>query len=787
MIGRPEFSVEPWGITAAGADLETLAQSETLFSLSNGHLGWRGNLDEGEPAGMPGSYLNGFFEERPLPHAEPGYGYPETGETLINTVNGKLIRLLVDDEPLDLRTGEARRHERRLDFRQGMLRRDLEWTSPSGRTVRVRSRRIVSLTERSVAAVVYEVEAVDRACRVVVQSELLANEPLPVEYDDPRIAAALKRPLTAVAASASGARADLVHRTSGSRLTVATAMDHLIEGTVGFGVETVVEPDLARTTVTADLEPGQSLRIVKFVAYCWSADRGPAALRDEADANLAVALRSGWDGLVEQQRGVLDDFWAHSDVAIDGDPELQQAVRFSLFSVLQASLRAEGTALPAKGLTGPGYDGHSFWETEIFVLPVLVSTLPDAARDALRWRHSTLGIARRRAQELRLRGAAFPWRTIDGRECSGYWPAGTAAFHVNADIAHACLRYLRATGDDEFEAGIGLELLIETARLWQTLGHFDAHGRFHIDGVTGPDEYSAIVDDNVYTNLMAAQNLRGAAEFAERHPAGAAKLGVTPEEIAGWRTAAGAMSIPYDEERRVHPQSHEFTDHDRWDFEGTPPEEYPLMEHFPYFELYRKQVVKQADLVLALVLRSREFTDAEKLRDFAYYEALTVRDSSLSAAVQAIVAAEVGALQLAADYLAETALIDLGDLHGSTGSGLHMASLAGIWTTLVAGFGGMRHDEDGLRFAPRLPENLDRLSFGIRVDGGSLRVEVGRDETAYTWTGAAALRFAHGREQVEVEPGASTRLPNPPVPVPVIEITQPRGRSPRTVIHSNGG
>ena len=787
MIGRPEFSVEPWGIAAAGTDLETLAQSETLFTLSNGHLGWRGNLDEGEPAGMPGSYLNGFFEERPLPHAEPGYGYPETGETLVNTVNGKLLRLLVDDEPLDVRTGEVRRHERRLDLRDGILRRDLEWTSPSGRTVRVRSQRMVSLAERSIAAVVYEVEPVDGACTVVVQSDLLANEHLPVEYDDPRVAAALERPLIGVAAAAAGTRADLVHRTAASGLSVATAMDHVIDGPAGLVVRTEAEADLARTTVTAELKPGQSLRILKFVAYCWSADRGHSALRDEADANLAVALRAGWDGLAERQRAILDDFWASSDVEVDGDRELQQAVRFSLFSVLQASLRAEGTALPAKGLTGPGYDGHAFWESEIFVLPVLVSTLPDAARDALRWRHSTLDVARRRAQELRLRGAAFPWRTIDGRECSGYWPAGTAAFHVNAAIAHACLRYLRATGDDDFEARVGLELLIETARLWQTLGHFDAHGRFHIDGVTGPDEYSAIVDDNVYTNLMAAQNLRGAAEFSERHPAGAAKLGVTSEEIAAWRTAAGAMSVPYDEERRVHAQSREFTDHDRWDFDGTPPEEYPLMEHFPYFELYRKQVVKQADLVLALVLRSREFTDAEKLRDFAYYEALTVRDSSLSAAVQAIVAAEVGALQLAADYLAETALIDLGDLHGSTGNGLHMASLAGIWTTLVAGFGGMRHDEDGLRFAPRLPEQLERVSFGIRANGGRLRVEVRRDESSYTWTGAAPLQFAHGRERVEVQPGESTLLPNPPVPVPGIEITQPRGRAPRTVIHSNGG
>ena len=304
-------------------------------------------------------------------------------------------------------------------------------------------------------------------------------------------------------------------------------------------------------------------------------------------------------------------------------------MRFGLFHVLQAGARAEGRAIPAKGLTGPGYDGHAFWDTESFVLPVLTYTRPTATRDALRWRHSTMPAARARAHELGLAGASFPWRTIAGEECSGYWPAGTAAFHVCADVADAVERYRAATGDEQFERECGLGLMVETARMWRSLGHYDPSGGFRIDGVTGPDEYSAIADNNVYTNLMAQRNLRAAAASAERHPDLSAVLDVGEEEIAGWRAAADSVVVPYDEDLGVHAQSSDFTMHEEWNFEGTPPARYPLLLHYPYFNLYRKQVVKQADLVLALHACGDAFTDEEKARDFTYYEARTVRDSSL--------------------------------------------------------------------------------------------------------------------------------------------------------------
>ena len=758
------YTVEPWVVREPTLDLQRLGQSESVLALANGHIGLRANLDEGDPHVIPGTYLNAFYETRPLPQAEIAYGVPESGQTLVNVTNGKLIRLLVDDEPFDIRYGELLRHERVLDMREGVLLRDLEWRSPAGRRVRVRSTRLVSLTHRSVAAIEYVVEALDATTRIVVQSELVANEPVPAPHNDPRAAAALSRPLDPEQHGHHGLRAGLLHRTHTSGLRMAAAMDHLVEGPSGTVSGAESEDDLARVTITTEVQPGRRLRVVKLLSYAWSSQRTRPALRDQTEAALASARRTGWEGLRSQQRAFLADFWRVADVELEGDAALQQALRLALFHTLQAGVRSERRAIPAKGLTGPGYDGHTFWDMETFVLPLLTYTAPDAAGDALRWRHSVLDLARDRAREIGRAGAAFPWRTIRGQECSGYWPAGTAAFHINADIADAVRRYSLATEDVAFEREVGLELLVETARLWRSLGHHDALGTFRIDGVTGPDEYSAITDNNVYTNLMAARNLVTAAAAASRHADRAEALGVDEEEMASWRDAAAAMAVPWDPELGVHPQSDGFTRHRRWDFARTRPDQYPLLLHFPYYELYRSQVVKQADLVLALYLCGDRFDPEQKARDFAYYEAITVRDSSLSASTQAIVAAEVGHLELAFDLFGETALVDLRNLAENTHDGMHIAALAGAWLTAVAGFGGMRDHGERLSFAPRLPSRLTRMCFRLLYRGRCLRVHVHAREARYELVSGAPLELVHHGEELTVGTDAPQTRPVPPAP-----------------------
>ncbi len=778
MINHRAFRVEPWCLRETELELAVLAQTESVFALANGHIGWRGNLDEGEPHGLPGSYLNGVYELRPLPYAEAGYGNPESGQTVINVTNGKLIRLLVNDEPFDVRYGKLRAHERCLDFRAGVLRRTADWASPAGCAVRVSSTRLVSFVQRSIAAICYDVEPLDAPARVVLQSELVANEQLPSLDSDPRVAAVLEAPLVEEEHAAKGARAGLVHSTRHSGLRIAAVMDHVVDGPVATEVQAESFPHLGRVTVTAAIEPGQRLRLVKFVAYGWSGSRSLPGVRDQADAALAGASLTGWDGLLAEQRAYLDAFWDRADVELDGDSEIQQAVRFSLFHVLQAGARAEGRAIAAKGLTGPGYDGHCFWDTEAYVLPVLTYVAPEVVAHTLRWRHSTLPMATERAKQLGLRGAAFPWRTIHGEECSSYWPAGAAAFHINADIADAVIRYLGAIDDQAFERSIGLELLVETARLWCSIGHHDVKGRFRVDGVTGPDEYSAIADNNVYTNLMAQQNLRAAADAASRHPERARELGIDEEETARWRGAAEEMYIPYDDALGVHPQAEGFTGHQAWDFAATTAEQYPLLLNFPYFDLYRKQVVKQADLVLAMHSRGDAFTAEQKARNFTYYERLTVRDSSLSACTQAVIAAEVGHLGLAYDYLADAALMDLDDLEHNTRDGLHIAALAGSWIALVAGFAGMRDRDGVLSFAPRLPEKLSQLAFKISLRRRRLAIEVRAASATYSLLEGEPMHISHHGQLITAALNDPIMRPIPPVPAASPTPTQPPGREP---------
>lgn len=739
------FDIHPWQLSWRGLNVDKLSVTESLFALSNGHIGLRGTFEEGEPVVQPGTYMNGFYELRGLPYAESGYGYPESGQTVVNVTDGKIIRLLVEDEPMDLRYGTTQEHSRTLDFRTGTLRRETLWTSPTGRTVRIKSERLVSFTKRTIAAIRYEVEPIGDDMKLVVQSDLLANEPVAPPGSDPRLAAALDAPLVSDVAECRNYWGLLVHHTKKSGLHMAAGMDHEIEFPDRADTFVRAEGDLARLTVAANVPQGKKLVLTKYMGYGWSARRSVPALRAQVDAALAMAVETGWDDLKADQAAYLEDFWHNADIELDGDPELQQAIRFALFHVLQAGARGQSRAIPAKGLTGPGYDGHAFWDTESFVLPMLTYTVPASAGEELRWRHSTLDKARHRAQELSQPGAMFPWRSINGDECSGYWPAGTAGVHVSADIANATARYLEATGDEQFEAECGVELLVETARMFAGLGHHAADGGFRIDGVTGPDEYTAIVNNNIFTNLAAQQNLRDAVAAVRRRPEVAAELEVTDGEVAHWVSCADAMVLPYDEKLGVHQQCESFTQLGPWDFDASVGK-YPLLLNYPYYDLYRKQVVKQADLVFAMYTHGHAFTPEQKLRNFDYYYPLTVRDSSLSACCEAVVAAEVGYLDLSYDLMCESVFTDLHDLHKNVSSGLHIAALAGAWTDCVAGFGGMRDFGGNITFAPRLPTRLSYLSFRMIVRGSKIVVAIDAGKATYRLMDGPPIQLAHHGE-----------------------------------------
>ncbi|SET73247.1 glycoside hydrolase family 65 protein [Geodermatophilus poikilotrophus] len=774
----PTLDVDPWLVREPHVEPGTMPVAESLFSLSNGYVGIRGTLDEVEPFGMRGTYLSGVYETHPLSYPEGGYGQPEVGQAMLTVADGTPLRLLVDGVPLDLREFELDVHERTLDLRAGTLDRRVRWATPSGTTVEVSSRRLVSLVERSVCAVRYEVRVLDRPAHVVVRSELAAGEVTPagVDNDDPRVAECLDEAFEPRAQIGNASGGALVERTRRSGITVAAAVGHEVDG---GRVSTRVDEQHVVTTVAADLRPGEGVTVVKVVGYSWSHDAGSDSVLAEASGAVSSAFDLGWEGLLAGQRAALDELWATADVEVDGDPELQQALRYTVFQLFSSAACISGAPVGAKGLTGIGYSGHTFWDVEGFVVPALTLLRPDAAARLLRWRAATLDLARERARTLGLAGASFAWRTISGREVSAYWPASTAAMHVNADIARAFWLHQNVTGRDLDTLG-GLAVLVETARSWVSAGHEDAAGAWHLYGMTGPDEYTGVVDDNVFTNLMARRNLRWAADACERLPERASELGVDDAETAAWRSAADAVHVPWDERLRVHPMNDNFTTYREWPFEDER-DHYPVQEHHHYADFYRRQVLKQADLVQALWWCRDEFTAEEVARDVDYYEARTVRDSSLSAAVQAVVCAQAQHPDLALRYLREAALVDLRDVRGDTPNGLHLAAVGGTWLAFVAGLGGLREDAEDLEIAPLLPSSLSRTAYSVTWRGSLLRVETTREGTTVTLVrGEEPVTVVVDGAPLSVTTAAPVHAPlRDPTPL-LDEPSQPVGREPRT-------
>jgi alpha,alpha-trehalose phosphorylase len=775
----PEHLYPPdeWRIVETRYSDEYADRTETGFSLGNGFIGVRGSFEEGRPALSPGTFVNGFHETWPIVHAEEAPALARTGQTIVSVPDATILKLYVDDEPLFLPTARTRAYARILDMRAGTLTRELVWSTPAGKHVRVRSCRIVSLDQRHVVAIRYEVTLLDHAapvtiCSLVVnrQDARLSSELRERRPADPRLATVLpERVLNTRLSEVTGQRVLLGYQTTNSKMTLGVGVDHVIETGCSYQAVGSAAEDTGEIAVTARALPGVPIRIVKYVAYQTSRSVPAPELVDRCRRTLDRAAGAGFDVLVTSQREHLDRFWDRADVRVQSarnQVRHQQAIRWNLFQAGQASWRAEGAGIPAKGLTGQGYEGHYFWDTEIYVLPFLSYTQPRIARNLLRFRHSMLDRARERAREVSQRGALFPWRTINGEEASANFQAGTAQYHINADIAYAIRRYANVRGDVGLLGEIGAEILVETARLWDDLGFYGTDGRFHIHGVTGPDEYTTVVNDNTYTNLMARLNLNFAAttvrRLREERPGGYTALvhetGLQPGEVESWERAADAMHVPFDEQRGIHPQDDTFLDREVWDLDNTPREKFPLMLHYHPLVIYRRQVLKQADVVLAMFLLGNEFSQEQKRRNFEYYDRLTTGDSSLTACVQSIIAAEIGNERQALEYFDYALLMDLANVAGNASNGAHVASAAGVWSSLVFGFGGVRDFDGRLSFAPRLPRAWNELAFSLRFRGRQIRVRHTHEEEHYLVDEGEPLEVTIRGEPYLLSPGTTLSL-----------------------------
>jgi len=762
--------IDPWRLVSRQFAPAGVTEEESLFALANGYMGMRGTHDEGLPSNDPALFLNGFHETWPIPYGEAAFGFATTGQTIVSAPDGSVIRLYVDEEPLVLSDSKLLSYERVLDMRAGTLGRDVSFRTERGAVVRLRSQRLVSLRWRHLSAISYEVTLVSGQADLAIASELVTHLPHPQGDDDPRVGMRMdESALAPIDGFCEGTRVLLGLRTRSSAIGLACGMEHAIDTQLRYNLESSVEQDEGRVVFYLDAEPGVPARVTKLLGYHHGARASSSDLARRVHRTLDRAASDGFDRIAQVQRGRLDFYWEQSDIQIEGPTDVQQAVRYNLWQVRQASARVEGHGIGAKGLTGRGYEGQYFWDTEIYVLPVLTYTQPHVARRLLHFRYEMLGAARRRARQLGHRGALFPWRTISGEEASAYYAAGTAQYHISAAISYAVRQFVRVTGDEEFLAREGVEILVETARFWADLGFFSARrdGQFCIQGVTGPDEYSAVVDNNAYTNLMARENLAAAAEGLqllensdpEAYARLVARLKIEPSEPAEWCRAAERMFIPYDE-RGVLLQDEHFLNRKPWDFEGTPVEHYPLLLHYHPLNIYRHQVIKQTDVVLATFLAGDRFSLEEKRRVFEYYDPLTTADSSLSSCVQSVMASEVGNARAAYEYFLLSAAVDLANLAGNVGDGIHVASCGGVWMALVNGFAGMRElDGFDLRFTPRLPAEWDSMRFRLLVRKRRLEVQMTRESTTYQLLEGESLSLISDGRPLTVRRGEPATVP----------------------------
>ena len=779
-LDRTRFPVQEWKLTEVYPSTDDLGVTETLFAVGNGYLGMRGNPEEGRESHAHGTFINGFHETSQIQHAESAYGFAKVGQTMVNLPDTKTIKLYVDDEPLLLAVADLESYDRSLDFRAGALTRDLIWRAPSGKRVRVRSTRMISMTQRHLAVMTFEVTVLDADAPVAVSSQVLNRQDGEDEYHvraasmgegvDPRQASPFtSRVLEPQSHWCSERRIALGYRTARSKMTLALAVDHEIQTENSFEELSHAEEDLAKKVYRIDAKQGVPIKITKVVSYHSSRGVPVRELVDRCRRTLDRVRDQGVEQVLAEQREWLERFWRDSDVLVEGQPEIQQAIRWNLFQLAQASAMVEQQGIPAKGVSGTGYDGHYFWDTEIYVLPFLIYTSPWIARGALRFRYQMLPAARRRARELAQVGALFPWRTINGEEASAYYAAGTAQYHIDADIAYALSKYVAATGDDDFMLREGIDILVETARLWADLGFWLRREalEFHIHGVTGPDEYTTVVNNNLFTNVMARGNLRHAAYWCrrlqERSPDGydrlVRRLDLDEGEVANWERSAEHIHIPFDRALKVHPQDQHFLEREVWDLEATPPDKHPLLLHYHPLVIYRFQVLKQADVVAALFLQGDTFTREEKRADFEYYDPITTGDSTLSAVVQSIIAAEVGYHDLALHYFHDGLFVDLADLHDNATDGVHVASTGGVWNCLVNGFGGMRDHDGAITFDPRLPDDWPRLVFALRLRGSRVRVELTQDRMSFSLLEGPPVHVSVRHQPVVIGPGAPSVVP----------------------------
>ena len=727
-----------WIISDNSLKVEDLLKNESIFNVSNGYIGIRGNFEEGytkDYSTIRGTYINAFYEDVPIQYGEKAYAFPETMQKIVNITDAQNVNIIINGEKFSLFQGTVKSLNRYLDMETGYYVRDIWWVSPLGFELKIRITRVASLKYLELFAIHYEIEKVNFNEGIIIESEINGDVTNFTDESDPRLATGHANILSVKSIVAEKDIMQVVSETENSKNCVAVTTKH----SCNVNYEVYLEKTDIKAKAIFKTEPGNE--VIKFTKYnVYTDSRRYKSLETEGIDIVERISKESFEQLLQQQKDYLKEYWSLADINIEGDEKLKLGLRYNLFQLLQAVSKDEKSNITAKGLSGEGYEGHYFWDTEIYILPFFTLCYPKLAKGLLKYRYTILDNAKERAKEMgHKKGAAYPWRTIAGKECSSYFPAGTAQYHINADIAYSYIQYYLATGDIDFIKEFGAEVVFETARIWIELGHFHK-GQFKIDAVTGPDEYTAIVNNNYYTNVMAKYNLKWASklyyELMDKDPEIlknlSDKISLSEEEIEQFIKASKNMYLPYDEELKINAQDDSFLAKAVWDFENTPKEKYPLLLNFHPLTIYRYQVLKQADTVLAHFLVEDDADNDTIKNSYDYYEKITTHDSSLSCAAYSIMASKIGYLEKAYEYFIDTARLDLDNTHGNTKDGVHTANMGGTWMAIVYGFAGLRIKEDYISLTPKLPENWTELKFKFLYKAAHIKVEVKKDKTEIT-------------------------------------------------------
>lgn len=668
-----------------------------MFAIGNGYVGSRGSLAEGSALSAPATFVAGVYD------AEAG-----SLPGLVTVANWAHVSVTIDGRPLRLDQGQNLEHRRILDMRQGILWREWRHRDELGRITRLRSLRFASSAERHLLVQCATITPENYSGRVLIDATL-SGSAVQVTSNGTRVALAV---------------ADRVLRPDGHNVRAT----ELLEGRQGLEVRV-----------------GETFRIHRIAALHTSRDT------DEPDE----AARSHAERAIERTAELFDEHcnawlarWQASDVRVDGDAAAQRALRFAIYHLLSSvNPEDERVSIGARGLSGTGYKGHVFWDTEIFMLPFFVLTYPEAARALLMYRYHTLAAARANAVRLGYRGALYAWESADsGEDVTPPFViapdgelvrilTGKQEQHISADVAFAVWNYWQVTGDDRFLVEAGAEIVIETARFWASRVERDDDGRYHILRVIGPDEYHEAVDDNAYTNGMAQWNLEAASgiasHFAERWPdrwqALSRRLGIEGEEPREWASVAREMYTGFDAESGLFEQFRGYFALEDIDLTAYATRTAPMDVLLGRERIARSKVIKQPDVVMLIYLLWDRFPAEVRKANFEYYEPRCGHGSSLSPAIHALLAARLGKFSLAERYFEQAAEIDLANNMGNAAGGVHAGALGGLWQAAVFGFAGLHLAEDGPQYQPNLPATWRSMStqFQWRGDWHQLRVPDG--------------------------------------------------------------